>query len=230
MSSLVHYRPTVNVIMQVYTDRQTSIEIDKVRSAMDAVSSLPQNVSIVVNQLPHAELFRRSIGRNMAAIQCETDVCWFTDADVLFGEGCLDAVVTAVNPDDPLCSPARLAKTVDRATADRMVERERSNPLPHMTSKEFSPPYKVKRAIGALQVVGGNIARQSGYLKDSRFARPVSTSKGFRRCFEDIRYRKQFTSAGRIRRIDVPNLCLIWHTFSGRNLDAQGKNVGRKAW
>jgi hypothetical protein len=42
--------------------------------------------------LPKEQLFRRSIGRNLAAKNTTADWIWFTDADILFHEGCLDTL------------------------------------------------------------------------------------------------------------------------------------------
>ena len=51
-------------------------------------------------ELPKGQLFRRSIGRNDAALRTAADWIWFTDCDVLFGPGCLDSLGSQGLPDD----------------------------------------------------------------------------------------------------------------------------------
>ena len=46
--------------------------------------------------LPRQALFRRAIGRNLAARNSQADWVWFTDCDVLFRAGCLDGLAAAL--------------------------------------------------------------------------------------------------------------------------------------
>ena len=57
--------------------------------------------------LPKERLFRRGIGRNLAAKSSTADWVWFTDADVVFSDGCLDALAELLQGrDDALVFPA----------------------------------------------------------------------------------------------------------------------------
>ena len=56
--------------------------------------------------LAKEKLFRRSIGRNLAAKSTEADWIWFTDADIIFHENCLDTLAELLQGrDDGLVHP-----------------------------------------------------------------------------------------------------------------------------
>ena len=58
--------------------------------------------------LPKEKLFRRSIGRNIAAKATKADWIWFTDCDILFHERCLDTLADELQGrDDSLVYLAR---------------------------------------------------------------------------------------------------------------------------
>ena len=56
--------------------------------------------------LPKEQLFRRGIGRNLAAKNTKADWIWFTDADIIFHENCLDTLADLLQGrDDGLVHP-----------------------------------------------------------------------------------------------------------------------------
>lgn len=162
---------------------------------------------ILVLDLP--QLLRRAIGRNMVAKRCESDIVYYVDADYAWGPGCLDTLADQVGPDDQLCSPATVLQNIDHETGDRMVNEARDTLLPWIDPSLFRPRGR-RLAIGGLQIVGGNHARQHGYLDGTKWTQPVDASKGWHQTDEDMRFRKQFEGVP-TKFIELPNLYWIRH-------------------
>lgn len=189
----------------------------------------PENVYLRPVELPPQQLFRRSIGRNIRALNTDADIVWFTDVDYLFGGGCLDGLATIVSPDDPICCPESYWINIDHETGDRMLDEYRTVDLPRIPRKMFVER-KQKLAIGGLQIVGGNTIRKTGYLKDNiKYQTPVTVEKGFRSCKCDRVFRKE--SKLPTIRVSIPEIYRIRHSVDGRDFYANGsKGVGKEAW
>ena len=52
----------------------------------------PKNVTWNWQPLANGKLFRRGIGRNMAALTTKSDWIWYADCDIIFHENCLDSL------------------------------------------------------------------------------------------------------------------------------------------
>jgi hypothetical protein len=164
--------------------------------------------------LPKDQLFRRAIGRNLAARATTADWIWFTDCDVIFGEGCLDGlaerlqgrtdrlvfpreehVTPLLPPDDPML--ARAGREGDpRVSADP----ERFNPQPLSVAK------------GAMQITHGDVARAVGYCEAiPLYQRPASR---WQKAWEDRAFRWLLGTDG--EPIDVPGVFRIRHAAKGR--------------
>ena len=90
LSSLVHHRTDkLDVTMSVYysSEDESVVRVLRFFEKIE-VPGLTWNWV----ELPKEKLFRRSIGRNLAAKSTSADWVWFTDCDVMFHEGCLDAL------------------------------------------------------------------------------------------------------------------------------------------
>ena len=170
----------------------------------------PDTLKISILELPREELFRRAIGRNCAALGCTESIVWFCDLDYCFGSRCLEALADQVGPDDELCWPEEVLVNVDHATGDKMVWDNRDVMLPRIDPSLFVP-LKRDRAIGGLQICGGNVARQRGYLDGTKWVEPVDVSKGFHQTDEDPKFRR----GRKARPIQLPNLYWIRHSFKG---------------
>lgn len=165
--------------------------------------------------LPREQLFRRSIGRNHAALATEADWIWFTDCDVLFTEGALDGLGVALQGrTEPLVFPA-----VERLTpllTDDAVRGEEPPALRDGSSSFEFVEVPVTRAKGPLQITHGDVARANGYCRDiSAYQRPVSS---FAKCHEDTAFRWLLGTAG--SPIDVPGVARVRHLAKGRYGDA----------
>ena len=158
--------------------------------------------------MPVDMLLPRAIGRNAAARSSSADVCWWTDADYLFGRGCLDSLEQLVGS-DPLYFPQRTWISRDHAIGDRYIHHDTLLPidLADFTAKNE------RRAIGGLQISPSRVAH-AGYCPDSKWQKPAppgtDTIIGFG---ADAAYRRQLGTKG--MPIDVPNLFRIRHSVTG---------------
>ncbi|MCY4555717.1 MAG: glycosyltransferase [Chloroflexi bacterium] len=140
--------------------------------------------------LPKESLFRRGIGRNLTAKRSTADWIWFTDADVVFGEECLESLAeTLQDRDDALVFPALTRATALLPEEDPVLRRGRMGPaLTELPLQAF--PYRLgpaKRAMGPYQIVHGDVARAFGYCESIRvYQKPA---EHWRKCYEDSAFR-----------------------------------------
>jgi len=198
-------------------------------SASDMLSCVPPlltKLCMIPWLFPPEMLLRRAIGRNIAARDTQSDVIWFADLDYCFGEGCIDSVMRQVDVGDGLRFPRRVMENIDQATGERMIDDNRNVKWPMIDSSLFKSRRR-QFAIGGLQIVGGNWARENGYLGGTKWTRPVSPDKGWRQTGEDVPFRRCFESS---KAIDVDNLYWIRHDTKGADMDGQGTVLGKKVW
>jgi hypothetical protein len=156
-------------------------------------------------------LFRRAIGRNHAALATEADWIWFTDCDLVFEAGCLDALSAALQGrTDPLVYPRHerlttLLRDEALAGADVPSLREPAADL------EFST-LPVTKAKGPLQITHGDVARAMGYCRDVRAFQRAETS--FQKCYEDTVFRWLLGTPG--TPVEVPGVARLRHRSKGR--------------
>lgn len=165
--------------------------------------------------VPPEQLFRRSIGRNHAALATDADWIWFTDCDVLFTEGCLDGLGLALQGrTDPLVYPS-----MERLTSLLSDDDVRGPDAP--TLRDVSDTLEfvdvpVTRAKGPLQITHGDVARANGYCRD--IAAYQRTESSFAKCHEDTAFRWLLGTPG--VPVSVPGLARIRHRAKGRYGDA----------
>ena len=104
LSSLVLHPPKeVDVKMTVF---HAPGDVDTVRLLDRAGGRDVPNITWNWQPIEKDRLFRRGIGRNLAALATEADWIWFTDCDVVFHEGALDAAAKVLRGrDDYLVFP-----------------------------------------------------------------------------------------------------------------------------
>ncbi len=162
--------------------------------------------------LPRAELFRRAIGRERAARATKADWIWFTDCDLVFDAGSLDALASVLQGlNAPLVYPA-VERVSSLLTDDHPLLRKgddlRLKPLDASEFMENRP----SRATGPLQIAHGDIARACGYCGQlGYFMQPVER---WAKTYEDRAFRWLIRSQG--QPIDVPGVCRIRHVSKGR--------------
>lgn len=213
LSSLVNHRTDkLHVTMTVFHAAGDE-PVTRVLRFFEGID-LP-NVTWDWRPLPKEHLFRRSIGRNLAAGGTHADWIWFTDADVVFHEGCLDALANLLQGrDDPLVYP-RTPLGTSLLTEDHDILRKgRTEPaVRHIPLEAFSFQGRaLDKATGPYQIAHGDMARALGYCASIDFyQRPALR---WRKAYEDRAFRWLLGTPG--TPIDVPGVCRIRHVAKGR--------------
>ncbi len=213
LSALVKYRTDkLDVTMTVfYAEEDAAVKaVLDFFGAMD-VSGITWNWQA----LPKEELFRRSIGRNIAAKATTADWIWFTDCDILCHEGCLDALADALQGrDDALVFPRIGLGTSLLPEDDPILEAGRKGPALLEIPIEAFTPYGGERdkAKGPHQITHGDIARACGYCETIGLYQ--APAERWRKTYEDRAFRWLIGTHG--TPLDIPNVCQIRHIAKGR--------------
>jgi hypothetical protein len=212
LSSFVLYPPSdVNVTVTVFHTPQDTGTVQ----LLDRIGRMsPRGIRWNWQALEPTRLFRRSLGRNLAARATTADWIWFTDCDLIFREGAADGagralsgredfllfprthfVTELLEPDDPLLQAGR--------DTTRLVDID--------PARGFTPEVRTK-ATGAFQIVRGDVARAAGFCGTIPFYQePVPR---WRRTHDDRVFRWLLGTQG--VPIDVPGLYRIRHSAKGR--------------
>ena len=165
--------------------------------------------------LPKEQLLRRGIGRNLAAKSTTADWVWFTDADIVFQDKCLDTLADLLQGrDDALLYPAMKRATRLLPEDDDILSRGRGGPAIINLPLQAFPLHlgPASRATGPCQITHGDIARECGYCDGVRvFQRPAPR---WRKTYDDAAFRWVIGSRG--VPIDLPGVCQIRHSAKGR--------------
>ncbi len=190
-----------------------------------------ENVRWNFIELPPQRLKRRAIGRNLSALQTKSDWIWFTDCDVLFGAGCLDALGPLLNgSDQSLLYPAREWRCDPLPEDDPRLLLEPGEALPRLADAQFEfKPYRLSRATGPMQIVRGDLARTIGYCRDlSWYQKPM---RHWAKATEDRVFRWLCGTDG--APVDIDPVLRIQHIAKGRYLkrgDARGWILLLRRW
>ena len=214
LSSLVYHRTDkLDITMTVYYCPQDVSTLRVLRFFGDM--DLP-GITWDWRALPKEKLFRRGIGRNLAAKSTRADWIWFTDADIVFQEKCLDALAYLLQArDDALVYPeTTLGTALLPEDDDDVLRRGRESPalivIPQQNFALCRGPDN--RAKGPYQITHGDIARACGYCESLRlYQRPT---KRWRKTYEDSAFRWLIGTQG--TPIDLPGVCQIRHAAKGR--------------
>jgi len=175
-------------------------------------------------------LGRRSIGRNRAALESKADYVWFSDVDQCFADcyaapTALEHLGIGVGYYNKLtfrwpegCSmvfPQQIFITHDHALGDKYLKEMRWNDNAYALGDILSiEDFKIKRynrAIGGVQIVKGDFAREHGYLNGiDRWQQP--TEKPFSDFRDDVAYRQFCLQHGKIVGVDLTPLNRIRHS------------------
>ncbi|MEM1233888.1 MAG: glycosyltransferase family A protein [Pseudomonadota bacterium] len=175
--------------------------------------------------IPKEELFRRSIGRNEAALRTEADWIWFTDCDLMFRHGCLDALADALQGRrDSLVYPQVEHRTALLSDEDLLLQTDmRTLRIVDVEDALFTP-YRNTRATGPHQIVHGDVARAVGYCNAVRYY--LKPQPRFAKCREDRAFRWLLGTDG--VPIDVPGAYRIRHASKGRYSPSGARTEVRK--
>ena len=230
LSSLVLHKPKVRTAITVCLCSEEDPEV--VRVCNEFRIRYP-GLGLQALDLSLGDLFRRSIGRNRAALRQGEDLVWFTDVDYVFGPGCIDELwrqeqnlesFGMVWPNSVLINP-------DYEAADKFWQVNRTATWCIEPDTTGFVEKKYNRAIGGVQVVRGSFAREFGYLRNfAKWQTPQSPEKPFP-CFrDDIAFRSVCQKQGVLVPVSVPNLIRLRHSRitykSGNNSAAPSYNEG----
>lgn len=226
LSSLVLHPPQdVDVTMTVFYSGE-----DELTSATLAFyeQQAADNVSWNWQELPKQALFRRAIGRNQAALNTQADWIWFTDCDLLFGAGCLDALGKALQGcNEALVYPQQENLSELWPDEHPALAKDDSPRIKSIDTAEFHPHHP-SRATGPLQIVHGDVARAAGYCRQTPyFLRPVER---WAKTHEDRTFRWLINHQG--HPINVPAVYRVRHQSKGRykgGLESRLREEIRKA-
>lgn len=213
LSSLVLWPPTdVEITSTVfYTSLDSSTSAVLEWFSRHDVSGVKWNW----REQPVRELCRRSIGRNLAALDSEADWVWFCDADHWFMEECWKAFNKIDVADAPLIFPRIVNKHRSHELGDACVKRAADVAgLLIADPAEFAPT-TMGRAIGGIQIVQGDFCRTHGYLRDSKRAQKPMPEEIWVSTREDWWFRKQLGTRG--VPVDLPAVYRIRHSQAGRS-------------
>ena len=222
LSALVNFPPQrATVRMTVFH----SPEDLRTRAMLDFFAT--QHVPSVTwnwQSVDRGQLFRRAIGRNRIARTTTADWVWFTDCDIIFHRGCLDALADQLQGRrDRLTYPREERVTAMLPETDALLASPRSVPrLVDIDTSQFAS-LAVPRATGAYQIVHGDVARACGYCEQLPvFQRPAER---WAKTYEDRAFRWLMQTEG--TPLDVPGVHRIRHVQKGRYGDNKGEALVR---
>lgn len=222
LSSLVNDPPQdVDVIMTVFHAAEDEATVKLLQYFAEKKIA---NVRWNWQQIPAPELFRRAIGRNQVALNTKADWVWFADCDLVFGPGCLDGLGAALQGrDDFLVFPQQERITPLLTDDSPMLKAAKEPKVVSVDIHDFKVRV-MERAVGAYQIVHGDICRSMGYCKDvSAYQRPTDRWK---KTFEDRAFRWLLGTHG--VPVDVPSVYRIRHIEKGRYHGNKGVSHVRK--
>jgi hypothetical protein len=210
LSSLVLYPPArLDVTMTVFHSREDTETV----ALLDFFGAMPvAGLHWNWQALDKGRLFRRAIGRNLAARATACDWVWFTDCDVVFHAGCLDGLAEALQGRrDPLVFPREEWRSELLEPSDEMLRAAATPRVVDIDVTRFAP-WQRGRATGPLQITHGDVARGVGYCASLRlYQRP---SRSWAKAHEDRAFRWLLRSQG--VPIEVPGVYRIRHLSKGR--------------
>lgn len=163
--------------------------------------------------LSKEQLFRRAIGRNMAARTTRADWIWFTDCDLMFREGCLDSLAKAVQG----CRATLVFPRQERVTPllsqdNPILAADSRGPGIHDIDPEQFILREPSRATGPLQIVHGDVARACGYCESlGIYQKPADH---WCKAYEDRAFRWLLRTQGVSK--DITGVYRIRHAQKGR--------------
>lgn len=211
LSSLVYFAPTrIDVIVTVFYCRE-----DATTARLLAFFERQDIPGVVWNwrALPRRALFRRGIGRNIAALETRADWVWFTDCDLMFRERCLDTLADLLQGRrDALVFPREERCTDLLADENPMLQAGAGEPrILDIDASSFTAR-RLSRATGPLQIAHGDVCRAVGYCRNiGLYQKPSET---WCKAHEDRAFRWLVRSPG--EPLPVPGVYRIRHVAKGR--------------
>lgn len=162
---------------------------------------------------PRAELFVRAIGRHQRALATEARWLWHCDADYLLLPSVFQAL-EGLDPADPahrLVYPRHVWISQTHAIGQEYLER---GPVERPFSGLDFARRRTGKAIGGIQIVPGQVAREVGYCPSRRYQRPAPTAELFLDTRSDRAFRVGLGTPGTA--VDLPGVYRLRHERAGR--------------
>lgn len=219
LSSYVNYPPTTLSVTATVIYCEEDEKTSEVINFFKAIE-VP-NVKWNFQPITKEKLFRRSIGRNMAAKSTTADWIWYTDCDNIFHENCLDSLAEQLQGcKETLVHPMSEHTTEMLLDDDPILRKDRSPAVIEIDRSQFSAT-ALKKSTGPYQIVHGDVARAIGYCDNFKMFQTEETA--WRKTYEDTAFKWLINSEGYALKID--NALRIRHVSKGRY--SKGTNVSR---
>ncbi len=210
LSSFVNYPPTkcALTVTVFYAKEDT-----KSQAVLDFFRQKDiKNVTWNFQTLSKGKLFRRGIGRNMAARSSKAEWLWYTDCDIIFHKNCLDSLAEQLQGKQDILYYPRQERTTEMLAQDDPMLRQNSEPqLVDIENDGFSLHSRDK-AKGAFQIVHGDVARAIGYC-EKLFMFQTEDDR-WRKTYEDTAFKWLISSEG--IPLDIDGVFQIRHVQKGR--------------
>ena len=215
LASLVAHAPTgLDVTYTLY--RAPAADDPETDALLRRYAPLaPASLSWNMRTLAPERLMRRAIGRNEAALGSVADRLWFTDCDVVFGEGCLDSLARVMRDSAaPLLHPAHELVTPLLGADHPVFEPRADEGAAELVA--LDPGLFERRALGKAtgphQICHGDVARAAGYCpRIGPYQRPT---RRWRKTYEDTAFRRLIGTEGTAAPIE--SVYRVRHRDKGR--------------
>jgi hypothetical protein len=214
LSSFVNYPPTkLNLTITVFYSEEDT----KTKAALEYFSQLVvPNVTWNFHALSKGKLFRRGIGRNMAARSTKADWIWFTDCDIIFHQHCLDSLADSLQGETGLLFFPEEEKITEMLKDDDPLLATDAQPqVIDINTEHFSLYERDEsrdKARGPFQIVHADVARAIGYCE--KLSMFQTESERWRKTYEDTAFRWLLGTDGEPKKID--GVFHIHHVTKGR--------------
>lgn len=212
MSSLILDPPKCSVEYTVYCNDEDE---STMRTLQALHGELPPSVCLIIRHLRKSHLFRRAIGRNEACLgSLAKHLVLLTDVDYCWSGTALDELL-ANYEGRPLCYPHHYMKQKTHELGDACLALQEEPKVLALNPDEFEP-CRIGKAIGGIQVVSADLAREHGYLNGTRWMQPY-TGDHFACCRCDRAARVTWDGLGyKFEDIDGAEPWRIRHSVKGR--------------
>lgn len=222
LSSLVLNPPkTAQITVKVFfspEDKDTLTVLDFFK-AIDV-----ENVRWEWQPVRKSHLFRRAIGRNHAAFTSGADWVWYADCDLIFEGSVIDNVANELKTlNTPLVYPGFEYITSLLPAGDSRLREGKPPEIAGINTKDFERR-EINRAVGAFQIVRGDLLRKIGYCDSIPLF--LTPSSRWLKAYEDTIFRWLVGSEG--RKLEAGGTYRIRHEEKGRYKENSPVSIIRK--
>ncbi len=210
LSSIVNHPPTkLRLTVTVFYAESDNLTAELL--TFIASHEVP-NVTWNWQSLSEQHLFRRGIGRNMAALASEADWVWMTDCDIVLHAGCLDSLAERLEGRNDILVYPRQDRTTPMLNAtSQLLKDGQQLQLLEIDTNDFTLRTR-DRARGEYQIIHGDVARAVGYCGGLPIYQ--TPAEHWCKCYEDRAFRWLVGTQG--TPLDIEGVYQIRHVDKGR--------------